>query len=56
MEGKVGEREGNADKMNGMKGYEATNDTMDEETVKFLGKVWYKILRNKRTRLNVEVG
>ena len=50
------EREmGNADKMNGMKGYEVTNVRMDEETIKFLGKVWNKRLRNERARLNEEV-
>ena len=39
-----------------MKGYEEkTNVRIDEETVKFLGKVWNKTLRNERTRLNVEV-
>ena len=50
------EREmGNVDKRNGMKGYEATNVRMDEETIQFLGKVWNKRLRNERTRLNEEV-
>ena len=43
---------GNADKM---KGDEATNVRMDEETIQCLGKVWNKTLRNERTRLNVEV-
>ena len=39
--------ETNADKLNGMKGYEATHVRMNEETVTFLGKVWNKRLRMK---------